>query len=286
MTIAAVLLATVNVLLLLRCRRRLRGLTLSATWWWALLAVVSVAAVEAAGLFRSTEETASFAALRFAAAMTMLCPAVSLMGAKRPQDQAWNFIVLSLWAILALPAAENFFLNAGQALEIGGARGWFLWMLIAVGGLNLLATRYWLCSLLIAAGQIVLLGDSLPLVLFEAGASGSLVCQTLIALALLWAMWQSRRRSRAPNPLDRLWLDFRDTFGVMWGLRVLDQVNRTLLPASSELTWFGFHHRDAAAVSKDLEVGLRNLLRRFVSAEWIDERLSVTSTSADRASDS
>ena len=45
----------------------------------------------------------SHSPLDFAAAMIVFCPAMALLGAKRPQDKPWQLIVLSLWGILALP---------------------------------------------------------------------------------------------------------------------------------------------------------------------------------------
>ena len=100
--------------------------------------------------------------LRFIAAVATFCPSISLLGAKRPQDGMWNFIVLTLWGMLALPAAEVFFLQRGQTLEVNDLRAWFLWGLIVTGTVNLLPTRMWLYGLLYGCAQTVLLAEYLP----------------------------------------------------------------------------------------------------------------------------
>jgi hypothetical protein len=47
---------------------------------------------------------------------------LAVLGAKRPQHAAWSFVVLAFWGILALPAAETYFLQRGQRREMGDAR--------------------------------------------------------------------------------------------------------------------------------------------------------------------
>ena len=93
--------------------------------------------------------------LRFAAAMATFCPLMALLGAKRPQDRAWQFIVFSLWIVLSLPSFE--WLLFGGVAEIHPARFWFLVVLTLIGATNGLTTRYWPSGLLFAGGQLALL---------------------------------------------------------------------------------------------------------------------------------
>ena len=53
---------------------------------------------------------------RFAAAVLSFAPTMALLGAKRPQNGAWQFVVITLWAILALPAFEVLLRGRGEAL--------------------------------------------------------------------------------------------------------------------------------------------------------------------------
>src|SRR5262249_52264350 len=85
-----------------------------------------------------------------------LCPLVSLLGAKRPQHQVWQFIVFSFWVVASLPALESLALHPGENLDVPIVWKCFyagLWML---GCANYLPTRYALASVLVAAGQLCL----------------------------------------------------------------------------------------------------------------------------------
>src|SRR5688572_13251151 len=81
--------------------RSLEGSTLRARWYWTLAALTALAAGAAATLYDSHAEW--LAHVRYLAAVATLCPSVAVLGAKRPQDRGWQFIVASLWLVAALP---------------------------------------------------------------------------------------------------------------------------------------------------------------------------------------
>jgi hypothetical protein len=275
-------------LVLLAARPAVRETTLTSAWGWSLAALGSWSAVEiAACLFDEQAAAGWLFPLRLAAVALSFCPVVSLIGAKRPQNVAWNFIVLSLWGIVALPAAEAFFLNRGPRLEIGDARAWFLWILISLTPINFVATRYWLASLLFAAGQIVASSPHLallqrPLTAWPAGV-GLLLCAAGIGAAYVCRRRIATAPAAANGPYDRLWLDFRDSFGMLWALRVQERVNAAAgqLGWDLELNWNGFHRASDGtpltaidpAIEATLRTTLKGLLRRFVSNAWIARRL-------------
>src|SRR6185436_4811717 len=84
-------------------RRSLSQTTLVSAAWWAAAATVTIVAVEAAGAVFSWD-AGWLAPLRFCAAALSFCPFVAVLGAKRPQHLAWNFVVLSLWGVVSLSA--------------------------------------------------------------------------------------------------------------------------------------------------------------------------------------
>ena len=106
----------------------------------------------------------------------------------------------------------------------------------------------------------------------------------LAAIVLAWGLQAAGLpRGKAAAPLDRVWLDFRDAFGVVWSLRVAERVNSTAAMVGWPVTlgWHGFRGPEgfsdgvsemSAAVVEEM---LRAPLRRFVSPEWIDQRLGV-----------
>jgi hypothetical protein len=257
-------------------RPRTSGTTLVAPWIWSCIVLLSLASGEVLiGLWGAPAPLWA-ADLRFAAAMSTFCPTVALLGAKRPQNRGWQAIVLSLWAILSLPSLE--WLLYGGVAEIHPARFWFLVILIAGGALNGLGTRYWPSSLLYGAGQVALVWPFFFTELPPAGALAPLLGTSALVLAWLLAAAEWPRRTRVVLPLDRVWLDFRDAFGVAWSLRIAERMNASarIYDWPVRLGWRGFTaplDRAMADVPPAAEESLRSLLRRFVSPAWIDARL-------------
>jgi hypothetical protein len=255
-----------GVAILLAARRAVFQTTLLSAWWWTVAALAGWAAAE---LFGASQP------LKLAAISLSFCPAVALIGAKRPQHSAWNFVVVSLWAIVALPAAESLLLHPGRPVEMGDARGWFLWILILLAPLNFVPTRQWPAALLLAAGQIVALGEYLPLLRRELVGHAQLIGLLLAAAAMI-AAWA--RLTAAPTRLGLSytndWLAFRDTFGLFWSLRVQERINAAAKQFDwpLELTWTGFRDRDSGkpldtidpAIEPALRTSFNSLLRRFI----------------------
>lgn len=253
-------------------------------WCWAIAAVVAWSSTELAaaiaGAGRIGLEPTWLAPLRLAATTLSFCPLLAILGAKRPQHGAWSFVVAAFWGMMALPAAETFFLQRGQRLEMGDARSWFLWILIAVGPINYLPTRQWPAALLLAAGQFLTLSEYLPLVQRAVIAHQHLAGLWLAALSLAVVR---PPHCRAANQYDRLWLDFRDTFGLLWSLRLQERVNS--VAHSSQwllwLSWLGLRHGQTdepltsvdSTIEPTLRTTLKGLLRRFVTGRWIAKRL-------------
>ncbi len=265
--------------------RRVRRTTLEGPCWWVLAAIAAISGVEC--LVATTRDPSSLLWLRLPAACLIFCPVISLLGAKRPQNRGWHLVVLSLWVILVLPALEAWLLKPGQAADVRGLRAGFMVLLIVMGLVNGLPTRYWLSSLLLALAQIQLLANYLPVPapFQESIAASSATLGLALAVAALVAAAQSAASTRrAVKPLDQLWLDFRDAYGLLWSLRVAEQVNAaaTMYEWDLLLRWGGFHRADGSVLSeplpeeveRTLKQTLHNLLRRFVSPDWISARLS------------
>jgi hypothetical protein len=279
------LLALVAVAVMLWQRPRLRGTTLIAPWRWSLVAVASLVGVELWIGLRGSEASGGAAPARFAAALSTFCPIMALLGAKRPQNRGWQLIVLSLWLVLSLPSGE--WLLYGGVAEIHPARFWFLLILVGTGAMNRMGTRYWPSSLLYCAGQIILVMPFFTTAAPLSAPSAALVGTSAIVLSWLLVAVGIPRSRAVTVPLDRVWLDFRDGFGVVWSLRVVERMNASarMYDWPIALTWGGFVPRDShdnLEIPAVVDESLRTLLRRFVSSEWIDARIEGASLPAPR----
>jgi hypothetical protein len=260
-------------------RRKLQGTTLTAPCVWiavsaTCLAIFAIVEMQfAAGI--------GLSALQFAVAVSTLCPLIAVLGAKRPQDRGWQWVVLSLWLIAVWPAAQALANPAGPRVEIFTPWKLFLMALVAMGPLNYLATRYLFASLLVAAGQFVLLGEFLGWSTATQWHLPIAVGSFLFAAILI--ILQKSADSSNNQPLashTASWLRFRDSFGAFWGLRIMQRVNETATLRSwpVQLTWSGFERvppvaglseagdprsETSATVIAEIEQTLDTLLRRF-----------------------
>jgi hypothetical protein len=267
-----------GLLILAARRHELAGTTLVSPWAWSVAALLSVAGAEIVIGLNSSISLNWRMGLRYAAAMATFTPIMALLGAKRPQDRGWQFIVFSLWAILALPSFE--WLLFGEIKELHPARLWFLLILVGIGALNGIATRRWLASACYAAGQGVLIAPFLSTTVASLPDSSA----PLLGLVLIAVSFALPMRARgASEGLDRVWFDFRDAYGLVWSLRVAERMNTSaaMYAWPVQLAWQGFRNREPDAgkviVPQVVEESLRTLLRRFVSAEWIDARINAPS---------
>lgn len=205
-------------------------------------------------------------ALRFVALCLTACALVGVLGARRPGVGPWNFVLLGLLAVLLLPLAEGL----GE-LHLTWPRVLFLAGTLAVGVLNYLPTRLGPAALLLGAGC----GLELAAVLPGAGAPEALrrllpVAGLLLALGP-WAAWGQLRGRPAPAAeFDRLWLAFRDRFGLVWGQRLREQFNRSAAHAGWPvvLRWAGLRLTPGAPlpppeVQDEIVATLKALVQRF-----------------------
>lgn len=282
------LLGAIGLGLLLATRRAVAGTTLVAAWGWALLAVASVAAVESwVALGGANRSAALVSHARYWAGALAACPAIAVLGSKRPQHGAWQFIVASLWVVLVLPSGEILLDRPGDPLELHAARRVFLAGLLLVGWANYLGTRYFLSATLLLAAQAGLLCDVL-LGRSGVGALGSGFAAVrgwlplvLGVLAIGWGLRQSApSRGPAGAAAPDGWADFRDLYGCLWALRVAARLNAVAVQQGWQirLGWDGWHTTDGGALCpapaelESARTQLQALLKRFVSPFWLSLR--------------
>ncbi len=279
-----------------------RKSTLAAPLLWCLGAVVAVGIV-AAGRSLNATEPVLLTPWEFVLGCLVLGPVIAVMGSKRPQHLGWNFIVLSLWGVAALPALETYFINPDQRLFVGPWRGMMLWVLIALTLVNFLPTRFGWCALLLTAGEILFFAEYLPFLKpwqanwqMDNVAVGSLLMLLVPWLAAMQVAWNNL--GKQPPPLNATWLRFRDSFGLLWGLRFVERVNEVADAAKMPLwlSWSGFRHRETGklltqadwqelppAVASSLRHAMHGMLRRFWPATEVANALrELTSSSPSK----
>lgn len=265
--------------------RRVAGTTLVASWGWAMLAAVAVVLVEVI-VAASASRGAWVGHARYLAATLTLCPGVALLGAKRPQHQAWQLIVASLWVVLVLPSAEGWLDRPSDPVHLTPARQVFVLGLAALGWANFLGTRNFMSASLLLAGQVCLLAESLAMLGgMPTIGFGGLVPRPVLPLlaATLGLGWALRPRPAPPPGESWVWHDFRDLFGCLWAWRVAGRVNAWAQSQGSDLRlgWEGWHRLDGRPLDEAsrgtegmvaAERQLVSLLRRFVSSAWVSAR--------------
>jgi hypothetical protein len=153
---------------------------------------------------------------------------------------------------------------------IDGLRIFFLASTIAVGIFNYLPTRQ------APAAVLLLLAVAAELVALHAAdwlfAAGGLWIAHLLLMSAPWLAWICLAERRVPrSDFDRLWLTFRDRWGLVWSQRVREQFNNAAVHAGwpARLYWQGLVLRETGAImtpadhEKMLET-LRAVLQRFL----------------------
>ena len=283
--------------LLVRALRRVRSTTLRSAGWWA---------VGAWGVWLSAWVVAELAPdyhqpwgelLWYLAGLSALCPFVAVLGAKRPGVRVWPwFVLLPLVLVFTLPVtAAAWPFPAGGVVRVPLPLMIGFAVVLLMGAGNYVGTRYAVSSGLAAVGICLVIGplsDAAPAGLNAMGEA-RLWGTGCAAAAVLLAARQSSRPTAARSPLERLWFDYRDTYGIVWARRLLERVNQRAevegwnwrlsdngfvpvaagSPESGEAT-------TAPEADARIEHTFRWLIRRFADPEWIDARLAAVETSA------
>ena len=246
-------------------------------------------------------DPATAAAARLAVVSLSLCPAMSLLGAKRPQHGVWQFIVATLAFVLVLPAVSARLVRPGSLPDIHLIERGFMPVLVFVGWLNFAGTRRAVAATCVAIGQVLLMRGFLPGASIEMTTAGGLdvlaaglfACGA--AVAATQAVMAGHRDGRATaaaarSPLaaavDPPFLALRETLGAAWALRLAEGFDAL----ASKRGWpcrlgFGGMEEDVAddvAWHRDALQAFRSLARRFVDDDWLVRHGWPTASDGDR----
>jgi hypothetical protein len=218
--------------------------------------------------------------LAYLCTLTALAGLISVFNARSPGAGAWAVLNALLVVVFLIPWLETLGLgrdHSGLArLRLAAPWSIFYALLVAAGVTNYLPTRFGPAAFWLAIG-------------FTSEGAGlvSSVDQTAWR-AMLWPVgpWtiagaaaaaESRARTRpsAANDLDRTWLWFRDAWGVVWAIRVMERFNRSAEANGwpLRLTWTGAVPAGPTGeppASEEVTATLKGLLRRFADGSRLD----------------
>lgn len=257
MRIALACLIVIGFIPLLVALRAHRGTSLFHALIWALVAWL---AWGCAFLFDQSDSRGLDPFRYFALCLTG-CAGIAVLGARRPIVGAWNFVALGLLAVMVLPLLETLFIGTPP---VDTLRIVFMTATIAVGTLNYLQTSFG------PAGFVLLLACAGEIThLFAPDRFAAVWIFDGLMTAVPWLGWLGlRARRRDSSAFDRLWLDFRDQWGLMWSQRVREQFNAAAQNAGWGVTlkWRGLKDEAPQDQEKHVEA-LRAILQRFLSKD-------------------
>lgn len=283
-TVAALLAALAAAIAI----HRVRGSTAVPAAWWALAACLALTADAAAHGAGWLTAPAAAAQVRLAVAALAVCPAMALLGAKRPQHGVWQLIVATLAVVVAMPALSAWLVRPGSLPDVHLLGRGFLLVLAVVGWLNFVATSHGPAATAIAAGQLALLRPLLPGVTTDAalpqvGLDAAGACLVAAGAATALVRRSPFRTGVPPAPrgpatvaarIDPPFLALRDTLGAAWALRIAERFDTV----ATERGWpcrLRFAGLDAGgdptdhSWHRDAIRGFKALMNRFVDDAWL-----------------
>ena len=281
-----------------RGRKAVAGTTLLAAWRWGV-AALSMSLLAAVAQALEAVSPGGIDHLWYAACVLWVCPAVAVLGARRPGSSAWSgFVMVPLLLVLEWPvsgvALAGRISGASQGPLFEAVRldwpellGWLV--VLGLGGGNYLMTRRGAAVLAGAAGVLALLWPLSGAIPGGIWTDAMRLCGGVVLAVALW--WAGRSGLLLPSDPDadrrqrlaRAWDDFVQAYGLVWAVRVEARVNEELarIEGGAVLGPQGVTFVDEETVAEEgrdavyrrAESTLRWLWGRFVDAAWVEMRL-------------
>ena len=294
-TIPTLFLLGIVLLAVFSSTQRLRNTTMRTASWWAFVGVSLWVGIAIAAVFGNAA-AGWLDAAHYGVAVILLCPLIAVLGARRPSANVWNlFVLVPLILVLMWPVVASADVMKGRPLELESPTMVAFVLVLVMGAGNYFGTLSGFPAFIFACCQVCLvlpLWGSVP-DFFMSKDTARLVA----ALSLGWSVVLIKHRRVANEQwegpaLTKLWLDFIDTYGMVWGKRVMDRVNA----AAVHENWGCRLELDGFAVLSDsqetaphsvqliapdattlrqAEPIVRWLMKRFVNEDWVAERIGI-----------
>lgn len=273
-----------------RVRPQLSATTLPGASGWLVVALITwmlSSVFQSVLTFRGSQSLHGISMRFNYLSLTLwLTPMVAVLGAKRPGVRFWNFFVLIPMLLMlnwpAFSAEAEVLLNSTLDLQAPALMGFVVVLVMVMG--NYFGTIFTFPALLFCGTLAFALCDfseSLPNFISSELLERSIV-SLLLAGSLFWSIRILKRETKQRHGYGRVWLDFRDWFGILWTRRVMDRLNQTAQKEqwNARLTLEGLQWQDDLSVEQrsrteqKMDHAFRWMFRRFVDESWIDERLT------------
>ncbi len=270
------------------------GTALRPALIWVALAIAAAIAAQGFGWIEPVVGGRPGAGrLTYLSVLAGLAALISVLNARTPGGRVWAGLMVVLVLVFLIPWLEGPWRlrRAGGLSQLHLDAPWtiFYGLLVLVGVTNYLPTRFGAAAACMSVCFILeyfgLTRDDWP-----PGRRALIwmwVSWTLAASVWL-ARWGGSRVPVSRSRLELLWFWFRDFWGVVWALRIMERWNRTaeLKGWLVRLSWFGLVPVDSASIEGPMvdppgsEAALRGLIRRFAQAGRLDEVLALDDPSS------
>jgi hypothetical protein len=262
-----------------------RGSALRPALVWAFLALALAVIAQAAALAEPFARGRPIAErFTYVAVLALLAALGSVLNARTPGGKAWALLMAMLVVVFLIPWLEDQTrlrrASALAQLHLDAPWSIFYGLLVLVAVTNYLPTRFGLAAVGLAVLFILEYLALAPLA-WPPGRRASLWSWVAWTLCVsLWiARWKAARAPAATSSCEKTWFWFRDNWGVVWALRVLERFNRAAEVSRwpVRLTWFGLmpltgqEGAGPLPSPEELEATFRNLMKRFAESWRLDQ---------------
>lgn len=272
---------------LARACRAARGTALGASAVWGVLAIGLGAFAEGLAISEPLATGRPLSGhVTYLGTLTALAALISVLNARTPGGGAWAILMSLLVVVFLIPWLEGAGLgrapNGLGRLRLDNPWSLFFGLLVVAGVTNYLPTRYGPAAAMLGLGFVL---EYLGLTTTGRSPASRAAVRAAVPWTLAAAVALADLRSRAGTPaasrLEAVWLWFRDHWGVVWALRVMERFNRTAEANGwpVRLAWQGVVSANGASalvVPDDAEATLIGLLRRFATPGRIDRAVADT----------
>lgn len=212
-------------------------LTLRSAWAWSVVAFACLAASTVGEITSVGVSAAAKSSLHYLTATMLLAPLMAVLGARRPGANAWPwFVVFPLILVLQWPAVSQLMTSSGrEPIDIGTPATLGVLLVLLMGFGNYFGTKNTLavflvggavlCSLMPVTGWISS-DSSLPLMTILPLMTPLLLTAATALVRRRIGQLRNLPQETVSETVDRLWLTFRDYYGIVWAKRVMDRVNQ------------------------------------------------------------